>query len=423
MSEMIIFPYLSCGIYLYLGGRVKRLEDMFYSSPEALRELGATVRTHHNVLKIDTKTKTLQAVNIENGEVCQDHYDKLIMTTGSTAAVPPMAGIDESKVLLCKNYQQAQEIYKSAKDNHRIAVVGAGYSGTEIAESYATTDHEVLLLTSGDQILHHYIGPEIAALAGKLLKDHHVDLQLNQRVTEFTSNEQGDLEIKTQSGATFSADIAIVCTGFVPSTSLLTNEFMQTSDPDIYAAGDSCTVHFNPTGRSAYTPLATNAIRQGVLAGVNIFGNTMPYLGTQATSAMDLFGYSIASTGLTREYAEWGGFNVQQVILDDNWRPAYMPSTDKIKIVLLYDRDSRRVLGAQLCSKHEISQSANTLSVVIQNNNTIDDLAYVDMLFSPNFDSPFNYLNLVAQKAVDQEREAGFDHPRFTALGNREPRP
>lgn len=94
-----------------------------------------------------------------------------------------------------------------------------------------------------------------------------------------------------------------------------------------------------------------------------------------------------------------------------------MPSTDALTIVLVYDRDDRRVLGAQLLSKHEITQSANAISVAIQNNNTIDDLAFVDMLFQPNFDFPFNYLNMVAQLAVDQERTEGRDEPRFTAMG------
>ncbi|MFC6314826.1 FAD-dependent oxidoreductase [Lapidilactobacillus achengensis] len=428
--------FLSCGIYLYLGGKVKNLEDMFYSSPEELQQQGADIRTHHNVLSINTVSKRLRAVNIKTGEMIDDSYDKLIMCTGSTAAVPPLSGIDESKVLLCKNFQQAQEIYETAQHNHRIAVIGAGYSGTEITESYAQTNHEVLLLTSGAQVMHHYIGPEISAKVTELLEAHQVEIHLNQRVSEFTSDEKGDLLIKTMSGEAFSADLAIVCTGFVPSTTLLrnqvqmdrhgallTNKFMQTSNPDIYAAGDSCAVRFNPTGRPAYTPLATNAIRQAVLAATNIFGNTMPYMGTQATSALQLFDYSIATTGLTYKYALRNGFKAQQIIYEDTWRPTYMPTTDKIKIVLIYDQETRRILGCQLISKHEIAQSANTISLAIQNDNTIDDLAYVDMLFQPNFDYPFNYLNLAAQKAIDQEREAGRDNPRFTALGNDVPRP
>ncbi len=421
--------FLSCGIYLYLGGKVQRLEDMFYSSPEELTAAGAKVLTKHNVLKIDAATKTLQVANMKTGEVFDDHYDKLIMTTGSSVAVPPIFGIDESKVLLCKTYDQAKEIYKTAKDNQRIAIIGAGYIGTELSESYANTNHDVTLFQSHDQILNHYISKDMSDRAVKVLQDHGVDVKLNHKVTAFTSNDDGELVIETNQGD-FVADLAIVGTGFVPTTELLRgqvkmdkhgaiiiNDYVQTSDPDIYAAGDSCVVNFNPTGASAYTPLATNAVRQGALAGTNVFGNTHRYMGTQATSAMQLFNYTLGTTGLTYEIAKQSHVPVKRVVYEGTWRPKYMPSTDPLVIELTYNPENRKILGAQFWSPHEVAQSANTISVAIQNGNTIDDLAYVDMLFSPNFDDPFNYLNVVAQMAVAQEAEAGHDQPRITAIG------
>lgn len=353
-----------------------------------------------------------------------------IMTTGSSVAVPPIFGIDESKVLLCKTYEQAQEIYKTAKDNKRIAIVGAGYIGTELSESYANTNHEVTLFQSHDQILNHYISKDMSDQAVDLLKQHGVKVLLNHRVTAFTGNDKGELVIETAQGD-FVADLAIVGTGFIPTTELLRgqvdmdkhgaiiiNDYVQTSNPDIYAAGDSCVVNFNPTGRSAYTPLATNAVRQGALAGVNIFGNIQPYMGTQATSAMQLFNYTLATTGLTYEVAKMSNMPVKRVVFDGTWRPSYMPSTDPLRIELTYNPENRQILGAQFWSPHEVAQSANTVSVAIQNGNTIDDLAFVDMLFSPNFDDPFNYLNLVAQMAVDQEAKAGNAQGRITAIGD-----
>ncbi|AVK61963.1 NADH oxidase [Lactobacillus sp. CBA3605] len=435
-SEVTIYErndnisFLSCGIYLYLGGKVNKLEDMFYASPEELEAAGATVKTKHNVLKIDATAKTMQVADMETGKVFDDHYDKLIMTTGSSVAVPPIFGIDESKVLLCKTYEQAQEIYKTAKDNKRIAIVGAGYIGTELSESYANTNHEVTLFQSHDQILNHYISKDMSDQAVDLLKQHGVKVLLNHRVTAFTGNDKGELVIETTQGD-FVADLAIVGTGFIPTTELLRgqvdmdrhgaiiiNDYVQTSNPDIYAAGDSCVVNFNPTGRSAYTPLATNAVRQGALAGVNIFGNIQPYMGTQATSAMQLFNYTLATTGLTYEVAKMSNVPVKRVVFDGTWRPSYMPSTDPLRIELTYNPENRQVLGAQFWSPHEVAQSANTVSVAIQNGNTIDDLAFVDMLFSPNFDDPFNYLNLVAQMAVDQEAKAGNTQGRITAVGD-----
>ncbi|AKP64900.1 NAD(FAD)-dependent dehydrogenase [Levilactobacillus koreensis JCM 16448] len=419
--------FLSCGISLFLDGQVKHLEDMFYSSPEQLTDMGAKIKTRHNVLKIDSENKTVDIVDMDTGKMTTDTYDKLIMATGSTVTVPPIFGIDEDKVMLCKNYDQAKAIDKAAKGNKRIAIVGAGYIGTELAESYARTGHEVQLFQSREIILNHYVDKGLSDRIVKLLSDNGVDVQLSRRVTSFTGNEDGELVIETTEGD-FTADLAIVCTGFVPNTELLRgqvemdrhgaiiiNDYVQTSNPDIYACGDASVVNFNPTGKPAYTPLATNAVRQGMLAGVNIFGNIQRYMGTQATSAMQIFGHTLASTGLTIEHALQSGMDADMVTFEGTWRPEYMPTTDHLIINLVYDRSDRRILGAQLLSKHEIAQSANAISIAIQNRNTIDDLAFVDMLFNPNFDDPFNYLNLVAQMAVEKEVKRGNDKPRLTA--------
>ncbi len=354
---------------------------MFYSDPSELEKLGAKVFMKHDVLKIDAKNKKLMIEDIKSGNVFEDTYDKLIMTTGSYVQVPPIMGIDNSKILMCKSYAQAREIYESAKDNHHIAIVGGGYIGVELAESYANTDHKVTLIQSGDQILDHYIDKSMSKNVEKLLTDNGVEVFLNERVSGFSGDDKVVIETNKED---HKADLVIVCTGFIANTELLRgqvdmdrrgaiiiNEYVQTSDPDIYAAGDACTVNFNPTGKPAYMPLATNAIRQGALAGVNVFGNTQKYMGTQATSAMELFEHTIASTGLTLKNALQWGFNADYVIYHDYYRPAYMPTTEMLTIRLVYDKDNRRILGAQFFSKHEVAQSANTISVMIQNKNTI----------------------------------------------------
>jgi len=249
---------------------------------------------------------------------------------------------------------------------------------------------------------------------------------LNNRVTAFAQDDDG-LLIETLNGD-YRADVAIVSTGFVPNTALLRgqvemdrhgaiiiNDYIQSSDPDIFACGDASVVNFNPTGQPAYTPLATNAVRQGLLAGINVFGNLQRYMGTQATSAINIFGRTLASSGLTLRHAASAGLNADSVTFESTWRPTYMPTTDRLLINLVYDRDDRRVLGIQLFSKHEVAQSANAVSIAIQNRNTIDDLAFVDMLFNPNFDDTFNFLNLAAQMAVAQEAKRGNNTPRITA--------
>src|SRR5699024_4638622 len=162
---------LSCGIALYLGRRVKKLEDMFYADPDTLEKLGAKVCMKHDVLKIDAKNKKIMCENLETHDVFEDTYDKLIMTTGSYVQVPPIMGIDNSKILMCKSYAQAKAIYETAKKNKHIAIVGAGYIGVELAESYANTDHEVTLIQSNNQVLNHYLDPSMSDNVVDLLKE------------------------------------------------------------------------------------------------------------------------------------------------------------------------------------------------------------------------------------------------------------
>ncbi|GAB6092677.1 FAD-dependent oxidoreductase [Furfurilactobacillus curtus] len=406
--------FLSCGISLYLSGQVKHLEDMFYSSPAELRALGATVNLQHDVLQIDKEARQISVENLQTKAIFMDHYDKLIMATGSSVAVPPLFGIDEEQVLLCKDYAQAQAIYQTAQIQHHITIVGGGYVGVELAESYATTEHEVTLIQGPNQLLNNYVDEALSAVVVDRLQQAGVNICLNERVLAFYGEDGQQVTIETSIGQ-HQADLVIVCTGFVPNSELLRgqvalahngailiDDYLQTSDPNIYAAGDVCVVKYNPTAATAYIPLATNAIRQGMLAGRNVFGSVQKYLGTQATSAMSVFGDTLATTGLTLKRALTAGFNARSVTYEGLYRPDYMPDTAPLTIVLVYDLVSRRVLGAQLFSPHEVAQSANTISVIIQNQNTIDDLAYVDMLFQPQYDYPFNYLNLVAQAAIKQ---------------------
>ncbi|MFD1484979.1 FAD-dependent oxidoreductase [Lacticaseibacillus baoqingensis] len=407
--------FLSCGIALYLEGTVARLEDMFYDSAAELEKLGPNVHVHlqHDVVTIAAKDHQLEVQNMVSGQRFMQGYDKLIMTTGSYPVVPPLQGISLPRVLMCKNYDDAVKIKESAKDAQTIAIIGGGYIGVEIAEAYSRIGRKVIFINGVHGVLSHYVDHELAELVSDELRAHGVTTFLNEVALQFDSDKQHAF-IRTDK-AEHVADLAVVCVGFRAMTELLegqvvtnpdgsihVNDYMQTSDPDIYAGGDAVAVHFNPTGRDSYAPLATNAVRQGKLAGRNVFGNVVRYMGTQSTSAMRLYDKTLACTGMTLKRAKTEGFNAASVTLTDAYRPEFMADAYPVTMVLVYDQDNRRILGAQLLSQHDVTQSANLVSVMIQNRNTIDDLAYVDMLFNPWYDKPWNYLNLLGQMAVEQ---------------------
>ncbi|KRM93182.1 NADH dehydrogenase [Lentilactobacillus senioris DSM 24302 = JCM 17472] len=405
--------FLSCGIALYLGDQIKDPQGLFYSSPEELKELGATVKMLHEVTDVDLENKVVTIENLDTEDTLTDSYDKLVVTTGSWPIIPPIKGIDNDKVFLCKNWNHAQELFKKAPDAKRITVIGAGYIGAELAEAYSRTGHEVTLIDGADRVMPKYFNKEMTDIIEKDYTDNGVKLGLGESVEEISGDDT--ITVKTNKGV-YETDLVILCVGFRPNTSLfkgkldmlqngalITNDYMQTSDPDVFGAGDSVAVHYNPTHSNAYIPLATNAVRQGILVGKNLVKPTVKYMGTQSTSGLKLYERTAASTGLTIEAAKAQGINAREVRLTDNYRPEFMETTTPVVMSLVYNPDTRQILGGALLSLYDVAQSANTLSVMIQNQNTIDDLAMVDMLFQPQFDRPFNYLNELGQAAQAQE--------------------
>ncbi|MDV0431027.1 FAD-dependent oxidoreductase [Lactiplantibacillus sp. DA1] len=409
--------FLSCGIALYLGGQVADPKGLFYSSPEQLAELGATVHMQHDVTDVDTENHEITVTDLKTGESKTDHYDKLVVTTGSWPVIPPIDGIDSPNVYLCKNWTHAQNLWEAAKPAKRVIVIGGGYIGTELVEAYQKQGKEVTLIDGLPRILNKYLDKEFTDRVEQNFVDHGIKMALNQMVQGF-SDDGKEVTVKTDKGS-YTADMAILCVGFRPNTGLLkgkvdmntngsikTNDYMQTSDPDIYGAGDSVAVHYNPTQKDAYIPLATNAVRQGTLVGLNIFKPTRKYMGTQSTSGLMLFGQTIVSSGMTLEHAQDEKVPAAAVTFEDNYRPEFMPTTKPVLMQLVYNPETREILGAQFMSEHDVSQSANVISVMIQNHNTIDDLGFVDMFFQPIYDRPFNYLNLLGQAAIAHAAEA-----------------
>lgn len=408
--------FLSCGIALYIGEVVNEAEELFYSNPEELKSLGADVYMEHNVSSLDIDAKKVVVQDLNTNETFTESYDKLVLTTGSWPIEPPIPGVDAENILLCKNYRQAQEIFARKQDAEKVVIVGGGYIGIELVEAFAETGKDVTLIDGLDRILNKYLDPEFTDVLENDLKERGVKLALNQTVEKFEKDDKGNVSKVFTSEGEFDADLVIMAVGFRPNAELVkgkidtlpngaikVNEFMQTSNPDIYAGGDNVAVHYNPTGDHAYIPLATNAVRMGTLIGKNIFENKVSYRGTQGTSGLYLFGYKIGSTGVTVNSAPHFGLNVDSVVVEDNYRPEFMPTNEKVLMKLVYDKDSKVIVGGQVMSKYDITQSANTLSLAVQNKMTIEDLAYVDFFFQPHFDRPWNYLNILAQAACEKE--------------------
>lgn len=422
-AEVVVYErndnvsFLSCGIALYVGGVVKDPQGLFYSNPQELSDLGADVHMEHEVLEADLASKRLVVKNLKTEEVFEDSYDKLVLTTGSWPIIPPLEGLDLENVQLCKNYNQAKEIFAKKNDKQKVVVVGGGYIGIELVEAFALEGKEVTLVDGLDRILNKYLDPEFTDVLENDLRERGVQVRLNEMVKGFYG-ENGVLNKVVTTGGEYEADMVILCVGFrpnndlvkdqletMPNGAIIVDNYMKTSVPDVFAAGDSCAVNYNPNEGHAYIPLATNAVRMGTLVGKNINGDKVAYRGTQSTSGLHLFGWNIGSTGVNVGSASHFGLDVRSVYVEDNYRPEFMPTNEKLYMKLVYEVGTNRIVGGQIMSKYDCTASANTLSLAIQNKMTIEDLAYVDFFFQPVFDRPWNYLNILAQAAVEQERK------------------
>ncbi len=410
--------FLSCGIALHVGGVVKHAESLFYSSPSELAELGAEMRLKHDVLEIDSERQTIVAKNLMTGEVVHDTYDKLIMTTGSWPIIPMLPGIELNQIELCKNYHHAQTIIEKASDAERITVFGAGSIGAELVEAFEAYGKDVTFIDSADRILNKYLDRSFTDVIERELTDRGIRLELGQTVQSFKGENGAVTHVVTDKG-TFETDLVILCVGFRPSTELLkgqvdmlpngaiiVDDYMRTSNPNIFAAGDSCAVYYNPARTHAYIPLATNAVRMGTLIGKNLLAPKIRYQGTQGTSGLRLYDLNIASTGLTEEAAPLFGLEVSSTTVTDAYRPEFMPTAEDVQLKLVFETATHRVVGAQIISKVDLTQAMNTLSVAIQNDMTLEELAFVDFFFQPHYNKPWNLLNQAALQAMSERQSA-----------------
>jgi NADPH-dependent 2,4-dienoyl-CoA reductase/sulfur reductase-like enzyme len=405
--------FLSCGIALNVEGIVKDPAGLFYSSPEELAGLGVETRMKHDVVSVNCADKKLRVRNPETGQEFDDTYDKLVITSGSWPVEPKIENSGLSNILLCKNYGHAQEIIRRTKTAKRIAIIGAGYIGTELVEAFEVQGRSVVLIDQAPQILAKYLDPEMVACPQQLYLDKGVELAFSQTVTAFVDDGRGSVAaVKTDRGE-YRADMVILCVGFRPNTAIFegqldmlpngairVDEYMRTSVSDVFAAGDCCAVHNNASGRAEYIPLATNAVRMGTLVARNLKNPTTKYPGTQGTSGIKIYDWNIASTGLTETAAREMGLDAASSTLRDNYRPEFMPTTSELLLRIVCERGSGRLLGAQLQSKADLTQSINVLSVCIQQRMTVEELAFVDFFFQPHYNKPWNFLNSVALQAL-----------------------
>jgi len=418
-NEVVVFErnnntsFLGCGMALWIGDMIQGgSEGLFYSSPEKLREKGAKVSINTEVTRIDFENKIVYYTNSENPNG-QESYDKLILSTGSLPIIPNIKGKDLKNVQQVKLFQDAQVVIDKIKneDIKHVTVVGAGYIGVELAEAFMRNGKKVTLVDIADNCLSGYYDEEFSSLMTQNLVEHGIECKFGQAVEEILGEEKV-AGVKTNKES-FDTDMVILAVGFRPNTDLakdsletfkngayLVNKKQETSQKDVYAIGDCATVYDNAIQDTNYIALATNAVRSGIVAAHNVCGTPIESLGVQGSNGICIYGLNLISTGLTVEKAAKFGIDAVATSFEDNQRPEFMKNNDNVKIKIVYEKSTRRVLGMQCASHYDMSTLNHMFSLAIQEQVTIDKVALLDIFFLPHFNKPYNYITMAAITAA-----------------------
>ena len=404
--------FLGCGMALWIGKQINGPEGLFYSSKEKLEEKGATIYMETSVDSIDYDKKIVYATG-KNGEKYEESFDKIILATGSLPIIPNIKGTDLENVQLVKLYQNAEEVINKLQHEeiNNVVVVGAGYIGVELAEAFKRVDKNVTLIDLADTSLSTYYDEEFTSMMDKNLREHGINLAFGQKVIEFIGDNKVEKVVTDKE--TFDADMVIMAVGFRPNNELgkdhlklfkngayVVNAHQETCIKDVYAIGDCATVYDNSINDLNYIALATNSVRSGIVAANNVCGNPLESIGVQGSNAISIFGFNMVSTGLTLKKAKAQGYNATYTQYSDLQKAPFIEhGNEQVTIRIVYDKDTRVILGAQLVSKADISLGIHMFSLAIQEKVTIDKLKLLDTFFLPHFNQPYNYITMAALNA------------------------
>lgn len=383
-----------------------------------MEKRGVRVYVNHEITKLEADKHQVKVLDHETGQERVETYDKIILSPGANPFILPVPGKDLGNIETMRGRQDTIDLKMKSVDPdiQNVVVIGVGYIGIEAAESFAKAGKNVTLVDIIERPLGVYLDKQFTDVLEKEMTDNGITLAMGESVVSFTG-EENVRSVITDKGE-YPADLVVMSAGVRPNTAWLkdslellpngmikTDAYMRTSEEDVFAVGDATLIQYNPGNTEVNISLATNARRQGRFAAKNLLEAKYPFPGVQGSSALRVFDYKFASTGLNDQMAARLEIKTKSVYLDQetlmDFVPAYMK--ERVMFKLVYDPETRAILGAQIMSKHDLTANINAISIAIQTKYTIDQLAYADMFFQPEFDTPWNLLNMAGLKAIEQE--------------------
>lgn len=435
-AEIIMFergPFVSfanCGLPYHIGGDIQERSKLLLQTPESfLARFNVDVRVMNEVVSINRQDKTVTVKNLLDCSEYQESYDFLLLSPGAGPVVPPIPGIDNPLTHSLRNIPDMDRIIKTIETNkvEHATVVGGGFIGLEMMEAFHQLGVKTTLVEMADQVMTP-VDREMAGFAHAEIREKGIDLRLgvalssveyvaNQSVANTEAGEddthqhlQGKLTLSLNNGDQLDTDILIMAIGVRPETKLAqeaglqigalggiyTNEYMQSSDPSIYAVGDAVEEKDFITGEQTLVPLAGPANRQGRMAADNMLGRQETYQGTQGTAICKIFDLAVASTGKNEKQLKRENIVYEKVYVHTASHASYYPGAETVSFKMLFDPATGKILGAQAVGKDGVDKRIDVMAVAQRAGMTVEQLQHLELTYAPPYGSAKDVINQAA---------------------------
>lgn len=414
-AEILVFErsgyisYANCGLPYYIGDVITDPEALTLQTPESFfSRFRVTMKVRHEVTAIHPERNTVSVTNLETGEEFEESYDKLLLSPGAKPTQPKLPGTGISKLFTLRTVEDTFRIkeYINQKQPKSVVLAGGGFIGLELAENLRELGMDVTIVQRPKQLMNPF-DADMAAFIHNEMRSHGVRLALGHTVEGFEEKE-GKVQVLLKDETPLQADMVILAIGVTPDTwlaknaglklgikdSIVVNDRMETSVPNIYAVGDAVQVKHYVTGLDALISLAGPANKQGRIAADNICGGDSRYQGSQGSSVIKVFDMTAASTGVNETNARKAGLDVDKIILSPMSHAGYYPGGKVMTMKVVFEKETYRLLGAQIVGYEGVDKRIDVLATAIHAGMKATELKDLDLAYAPPYSSAKDPVNM-----------------------------
>ena len=401
--------YANCGLPYYIGGVITDPEELTLQTPESFfSRFRINMKVHHEVTAIHPDQKTISVRNSKTGEEFEESYDKLILSPGAKPTQPRLPGVGIKKVFTLRTVEDTFHIKEYINKNQPKSAVlaGGGFIGLELAENLKELGMDVTIVQRPKQLMNPF-DADMASFIHSEMRKHGVKLALGHTVEGFEEKD-GGIDILLKDEMPLHADMVVLAIGVTPDThlakdaglelgikgSIVVNDRMETSAPDIFAAGDAVQVKHYVTGQEALISLAGPANKQGRIIADNICGGDSRYPGSQGSSVIKVFDMTAATTGINETNARKAGLDVDTVILSPMSHAGYYPGGKVMTMKVVFEKETYRLLGAQIVGYEGVDKRIDVLATAIHAGMKATELKDLDLAYAPPYSSAQDPVNM-----------------------------